>query len=62
MAGVIAPPQAPGQVVVLVAGDGGRYTAAYREWDGRWRDCPGHDHLTRQDALACAEQRLRYRA
>jgi hypothetical protein len=51
----------PGQIV-LIAGPAGRYTAAYREWNGRWCGCPGHDHLTRQDALSCAEQRLRYRA
>ena len=52
----------PARLVAIAEDDGGRFTAVYREWNGQWRECAGHDHLTRQDALSCAEQRLRYRA
>ena len=52
----------PARLVAITEDDEGRFTAVYREWNGQWRECAGHDHLTRQDALSCAEQRLRYRA
>jgi hypothetical protein len=53
---------APGQLVEITGHDDGRFTAAYDEWNGQHRDCPpGHKHITRQDALDCAEARLRYR-
>jgi hypothetical protein len=52
----------PGRIIVLVMGKDGRYTSGYCEWNGKWHGCHGHDHLTRADALSCAEDRLRYRA
>ena len=52
----------PAALVAITEDEAGRFTAVDREWNGQWRECAGHDHLTRQDALACAEQRLRYRA
>ena len=52
----------PARLVAITEDEAGRFTAVYREWNGQWRECTGHDHLTRQDALTCAEQRLRYRA
>jgi hypothetical protein len=53
---------APEQSVEIDETPGGRFTASYTEWNGQPCECAGHDHLTRQDALACAEDRLRYRA
>ena len=57
-----APPRVRPEQLIIITGKPGRYTAAYCEWNGQVADCRGHDHLTRQDALTCAEQRLRYRA
>jgi hypothetical protein len=48
--------------LIIIVGKASRYTAWYCEWNGQVAACRGHDHLTRQDALTCAEQRLRYRA
>jgi hypothetical protein len=59
------PAQAPliqAERLIIIVGKQGRYTAWYCEWNGTVADCRGHDHLTRQDALTCAEQRLRYRS
>jgi hypothetical protein len=52
----------PAQVIQIREKHGGRFTAVYWEWNGQPAECPGHDHLTRIDALACAEERLRYRS
>jgi hypothetical protein len=56
----------PGTVIpdrlVIITDHGGWFTAAYYEWNGQLRNCRGHGHLTRLDALACAEDRLRYRS
>ena len=52
----------PGVLIEITQAASGRYTAWYQEWQGSWRGCCRHAHLTRQDALACAEERLRYRA
>lgn len=49
-------------LLILITGHHGRYTAGYCEWNGSWAECRGHSHLTRADALTCAEDRLRYRA
>jgi hypothetical protein len=51
----------PAQIITVTEQPDGRFTAGYWEWNQTWRDCAGHDHLTRVDALTCAEQRLRYR-
>ena len=48
--------------LIEITGDDGRFTAGYYEWNGQRLECAGHDHLTRADALTCAEDRLRYRA
>lgn len=53
---------APEQVIEITETGSGRFTASYTEWNDQPCECAGHDHLTRQDALACAEDRLRYRA
>ena len=52
----------PEDLIEITTGDDGRFAAGYREWNGQWCACAGHDHLTRADALTCAEDRLRYRA
>ena len=48
--------------LIEITAENGRYTSAYCEWNGQWHQCADHDHLTRTDALTCAENRLRYRA
>lgn len=60
MPGSVTLTRRPDQLIIITGT--GRFTASYREWNGTWRNCGGHDHLTRADALACAEERLRYRA
>jgi hypothetical protein len=52
----------PGQLIEITEQRNGRFVAAYTEWNGCPSGCRGHDHITRTDALACAEARLRYRA
>ena len=52
----------PDQLIIIAASGHDRFTSSYREWNGQWTACAGHDHLTRADALTCAEERLRYRA
>ena len=52
----------PEDLIEITTSEDGRYTSGYFEWNGQWRPCAGHDHLTRTDALTCAENRLRYRA
>ena len=59
MPGITA--RVPAHLIIITERDG-RFSAGYWEWNGRWCGCPGHDHLTRADALACAEDRLRYRS
>lgn len=54
-------PADPQQLIVITQ-DKGRHKSGYREWNGTWHYCGDHDHLTRADALSCAEERLRYRA
>ena len=48
--------------LIVITERGGRFAAGYWEWNGQWCECADHDHLTRADALACAEDRLRYRS
>ena len=49
------------EALVEITCEDGRYTSGYCEWNGQWHQCAGHSHLTRTDALTCAETRLRYR-
>jgi hypothetical protein len=58
-AGLVTEPE---QVIEIGKTSGGKFTASYTEWNGQPCTCTGHDHLTRQDALSCAEDRLKYRA
>jgi hypothetical protein len=51
----------PEDLIEITGGDG-RYCSGYYEWNGQRYECAGHDHLTRADALTCAEDRLRFRS
>ena len=51
----------PENLIEITVGEDGRYSSGYWEWNGQWCPCTGHTHLTRTDALTCAEDRLRYR-
>jgi hypothetical protein len=48
--------------LVEITDRGGRFRASYYEWNGERQECCEQGHLTRRDALECAEQRLRYRS
>jgi len=55
------PPLDPGAVIAIEAA-GDRFTGGFYEWNGHWSGCTGHKpHLTRLDALRCAEDQLAYR-
>ena len=58
------PADAPGDPgeLIGIADDGSRFSAWYYEWNDERRECCADGHLTRRDALECAEARLRYRS